>query len=110
MKYVVCLFVCVLPLLGRAEAATRTVCASGCQYTNVQTAINEAVPGDVILLRAGQTFLGNIVLRAKSSSSTAFITIKSDAPASSLPADGVRLVPPGKPGANVASSALPRLV
>jgi regulation of enolase protein 1 (concanavalin A-like superfamily) len=97
-------------LLGRAEAATRTVCASGCQYTSVQRAIDEAAPGDVIVLRAGQTFTGNITLRAKSSSSTAYITIKSDAPASSLPADGVRLVPPGKPGATAASGALARLV
>src|SRR5918999_229638 len=105
MKRLVCLLVCLYALLGRAEAATRTVCASGCQYTSVQTAIDQAAPGDVILLRAGQTFTGNLVLRAKSSTSTAFITIKSDAPASSLPADGVRLVPPGETGANVASSA-----
>lgn len=110
MKQLVCLLACVFALLGRAEAADRTVCASGCQYTNLQTAIDDAAPGDVILLRAGQTFTGNITLRAKSGSSTAFITIRSDAPAGSLPAEGVRLVPEGKPGANVARTALARLV
>ena len=110
MKQILCLLVCVCALLGRVEAATRTVCSSGCQYSNVQNAIDDAVPGDVILLRAGQTFTGNLTLRAKSSTSTSFITIRSDAPASSLPADGVRLVPEGKPGANVSRSALARIV
>jgi hypothetical protein len=106
---VVCLVACVFALLGRAEAANRTVCASGCQYTNLQPALDAAVAGDTILLRAGETFVGNYVLRAKPASA-AFITIRSDAPDSGLPADGVRLVPAGKPGANVAPSALPRLL
>lgn len=110
MRRVVCLLVCALGMYERAEAANRTVCASGCQYTNLQTAINDAVAGDVILLRAGETFKGNFTLRAKSSTSTAFITIRSDAPDSSLPADGVRLIPYGRPGANVAAGKLPRLV
>src|SRR4051794_26298910 len=110
MRVFVCLLVCVGALSGAAEAATRTVCASGCDYSNLQTAINDAVGGDVVLLRAGETFVGNFILRSKSSSSTSFITIRSDAPDSSLPADGVRLIPEGKPGANVTSSALPRLL
>ena len=54
----------------------------------------------LLLLRAGETFVGNFILRAKSTSSTAFITIRSDAPDSRLPGDGVRLIPEGKPGAN----------
>ncbi len=110
MKQLVYALVCVVALFGRAEAANRTVCASGCQYTSVQTAINEAVPGDVILLRAGETFTGNLVLKAKTSTATQYITIMSDAPAASLPAAGVRLVPPGKAGANVAAASLARLV
>ena len=88
MRHVVCLFVCLFACAAVSEAATRTVCASGCQYANLQTAINEAVPGDTILLRAGQTYVGNYTLKRKSGSSTAFITIKSDAPASSLPGRG----------------------
>src|SRR5688572_16432817 len=74
-----------------AQGATRTVCASGCMYTNLQPAIDAAQPGDTILLRAGETFIGNYVLKAKSG--TAEIVIRSDAPATSLPAAGVRLVP-----------------
>jgi regulation of enolase protein 1 (concanavalin A-like superfamily) len=110
MRHVVCLLVSLLASAAAAQAGTRTVCASGCQYTNLQTAINEAVPGDTILLRAGQTYVGNYVLKMKSGSSKAFITIKSDAPASSLPRESMRLVPEGRPGANTDRSALARLI
>jgi hypothetical protein len=111
MRVITWLFVCVCVVGGgSAAAATRTVCASGCQYKELQPAIDAAVPGDTILLRAGETFVGNYILRAKSATSTAFITIKSDAPASSLPAAGVRLIPQGQPGANTGRSALARLV
>lgn len=51
-----CLCLCVATLTAFAvpgEAATRTVCASGCTYTDLQAAIDAAVFGDVILLRAG---------------------------------------------------------
>jgi hypothetical protein len=96
---------CVLLANGVGTAATLTVCASGCGYTDPQAAINAAVPGDTILLRAGQTFIGHYTLKAKSGTSTSFITIKSDA-TSGLPGDGVRIVP----GTNVSLSALPRLV
>ena len=92
------------------EAATRYVCASGCAYSDLQFAINDAAPGDTIVLRAGETFIGNYILRAKSSSSTAFIVIRSDAPVSILPAAGERLVPEGRPGANTPRSALARIL
>jgi hypothetical protein len=92
-----------------AAAATLTVCSSGCAYGSLQSAIDAAQPGDTILLRAGETYVGNFVLRAKAAGATAAITIRSDAPASSLPADGVRLVPAGRPGANTERSALARL-
>ena len=87
-------------LIAPAEGATRTVCASGCMYTNLQPAIDAAQPGDTILLRAGETFIGNYILRAKSG--TAEIVIRSDAPSSSLPGAGVRLVPAGRTGAGLA--------
>ena len=96
-----------LPLA--ASAATLRVCASGCTYKTLQPAIDAAQPGDTILLRAGETFVGNFKLRDKGSS-TSFITIRSDAPDSSFPAAGVRLVPEGRTGANTARSALARLV
>ena len=91
-----------------SDAATRTVCASGCQYRDLQLAIDDAVLGDTILLRAGETFTGNFKLTAKSG--TGWITIRSDASDSQLPAAGVRLVPSGKTGANTSRSLLPRLV
>jgi hypothetical protein len=94
-------------LVAPAEGATRTVCASGCMYTNLQPAIDAAQPGDTILLRAGETFIGNYVLRAKSG--TAEIVIRSDAPSTSLPTAGIRLVPAGRTGANTSLSALARL-
>ena len=91
-----------------AEAATLRVCASGCPYSNLQAAIDAAVLGDTITLAAGQTFVGNFVLRAKPGSG--WITIRSDAADSVLPADGVRLVPTDRPGGNTSRSLLPRLL
>ena len=103
--------VCASVLLGgTAEAANRTVCSSGCQYTDVQAAIDAAVPGDTILLRAGQTFTGNIILRNKNTTSTQFITIRSDAPNTDLPGAGVRLIPEPRTGWNTPKSRLARLV
>jgi PKD domain len=112
MRVPVCLsFVCASMLLsGMAEAGNRTVCASGCQYTGLQAAIDAAVPGDTILLRAGQTFVGNYILRNKNTTSTQFITIRSDAPDAYLPASTVRLIPEGRPGANTPRNRLARLV
>ncbi|MDQ3418965.1 MAG: hypothetical protein M3541_09310, partial [Acidobacteriota bacterium] len=92
-----------------AGAATLRVCASGCQFSDLQQAIDAAAPGDTILLRAGETFIGNVILPSKPASS-AWITIRSDAADSQLPADGVRLIPGGKPGANTSRSLLARLV
>ena len=92
-----------------ASAATLTVCASGCAYADFQDALDASSPGDTILLRAGETFVGNFVLPAKSGSNTAPILIRSDAPDTALPADGIRLVPPGYAGANVALNRLARL-
>src|SRR3954469_10743056 len=92
-----------------ASAATLRVCASGRTYTNVQAAIDAAAPGDTILLRAGETFVGPFILRAKPAS-TSWITIRSDAADSQFPAAGVRLIPSGKPNANTSRSLLPRLL
>jgi len=112
MRCSVCVFlVCAgVWLSGSAEAANRTVCASGCQYSNLQAAIDAAVPGDTILLRAGQTFVGNVWLRNKNTTSTQFITIRSDAPDADLPGANERLIPEGRTGANTPRSKLPRLL
>ena len=91
-----------------AGAATRTVCASGCAYTDLQAAIDAAAFGDTILLRAGETFVGHFKLRAKSG--TGVIVIRGDAAASELPANGERLVPSTRPGGNTAISRLARII
>ncbi|HZA37035.1 MAG TPA: hypothetical protein VE505_19020, partial [Vicinamibacterales bacterium] len=96
--------VCAWP--SAAHAATLRVCASGCAYSNLQAAIDAAALGDTITLAAGQTFVGNFVLRVKPGSG--WITIRSDAADSLLPADGVRLVPSDRPGGNTPRSLLPR--
>ena len=70
-----------------ASAATITVNAGG----DLQAAINAARPGDTILIAAGAVFTGNYTLPAKGGSS--YITIRSAASDSSLPAAGVRLDP-----------------
>jgi hypothetical protein len=47
-----------------AGAATRTVCASGCMYTNLQDAVNAALDGDTITLASGEVFTQSVVLPA----------------------------------------------
>jgi len=69
-----------------AAAETRTVRRG----ENLQTALNAAVAGDVILLEAGAEFLGNFVLPVKSGDLP--IVVRS-APSSLLPPDGRRIRP-----------------
>jgi hypothetical protein len=72
---------------SHAQANTITVNAGG----SLQAAINAAQPGDTIQLQAGATFTGAFNLPAKNG--TAYITIRSSAPDSSLPAAGQRINP-----------------
>jgi hypothetical protein len=58
---------------------------------DLQAAINAAVPGDTITLAAGARYVGNYYLPAKTG--TGWITIRSNAPDSSLPAPGARITP-----------------
>ncbi len=103
---VMCLgFVCAA---ANASAATLKVCASGCQYTKIQDALNAAQYGDTILLRAGETYVGNYTLPVKSG--TGWITIRSDASDSQLPPAGTRLIPSDRSGSNTSRSLLPRLL
>jgi hypothetical protein len=74
---------------GRAASSYITVPAGG----NLQAALDAAQPGDTILLEPGATFVGNFVLPAKSSATTAYITIRSAASDTLLPAQGVRMNP-----------------
>ncbi|HZN65357.1 MAG TPA: LEPR-XLL domain-containing protein [Tepidisphaeraceae bacterium] len=68
---------------------------------NVQAALDAAQPGDTIALAAGATFTGNFTLSDKPGDS--WITVRTDAPDSSLPAPGTRLTPAHAP-------LLPKLV
>jgi len=70
---------------------TRTVCASGCNHTTVQAAVNAAALGDTITLKAGETFTGTVTLPVKAGSS--FLTIRSDTADANLPPAGVRITP-----------------
>ncbi|MBS1788280.1 MAG: hypothetical protein JST85_11180 [Acidobacteria bacterium] len=64
---------------------------------NLQTAINEAKPGDVIALQPGAKFIGNFTLTVKpsngSNSPQDWIVIRSAVPDSCLPAPGTRITP-----------------
>ena len=73
--------------LPPASASTLNVPAGG----DLQAALNSAQPGDVILLASGATYTGNFQLPFKAG--TQVITVRTDAPAGSLPAAGVRITP-----------------
>ncbi len=75
----------------RTQAATLTVCASGCGFTTLQAAVNAATLGDTITLKAGETFTGTTTLPVKAGSS--YITIRSDTADANLPPAGVRITP-----------------
>ena len=59
---------------------------------NLQSALNRAQPGDVVLIASGATFTGPITLPAKRCG-TAWITVRSDVPDSLLPPEGQRITP-----------------
>lgn len=92
------------PELPRAYVDTSPVAVTGRVLTvsaggSVQAAIDQAVPGDAIVLQAGATFTGPIRLRNKAGSG--WITIRSSAE-SQLPA-GQRVTP-------AQASLMPRIV
>lgn len=82
---------CSIVLVGsRVDAqTTRTVCASGCDFTTVQSAITASALGDTIRVRAGETFNETINLPVKTGST--FLTIRSDTADANLPPAGVRI-------------------
>lgn len=85
----VCAFAVCLLTASASSAATITVNSGG----DLQAALNAAQPGDMILLQSGATFTGNFYLPLKAGSSTSYITIRSSAADSTLPAAGVRMTP-----------------
>jgi hypothetical protein len=79
------------PFAAPAAAATLTVAAGG----DLQTALDRAQPGDVILLAAGAEFVGNFTLPVKSGSG--FIVVRSSTADSRLPGPGERVTPSHAP-------------
>jgi hypothetical protein len=73
-----------------SAAATLTVCASGCDHSSVQAAINAANPADVVEVKAGEVFVENIVLPYKEGSD--YVTVRSSR-WQELPASGFRVNP-----------------
>ncbi len=94
------------PQLPRVYLNTSTVAPSGRTIAvnaggNLQSAIDSAVPGDVIVLQAGATFTGSFRLPNKSGSG--WITIRTSATDSQLPPAGTRITPSS-------ASLLPKIV
>ena len=83
----VCTTAMLLALATDLTAATITVRAGD----NLQSALNAARPGDVLLLEAGARFVGNFVLPVKDGST--YITVRSSAPDAQLPGPNVRMTP-----------------
>src|SRR5687767_10367816 len=73
--------------VAQAVAGTITVRAGD----NLQAALDASQPGDIILLEAGATFLGNFTLPVKSGAS--YITVRSSTPDQYLPPAGTRVTP-----------------
>ncbi|HUQ31804.1 MAG TPA: hypothetical protein VM095_06780, partial [Pyrinomonadaceae bacterium] len=74
--------------LTSAQAATLTVPAGG----DFQKALNEAQPGDTIILQAGASYTGPFTLPNKGAS-TEWITIRTSTPDSALPSSNTRISP-----------------
>ena len=87
----VCTLVVLLWSAPKLEAATIFVAAGG----NLQQALNDAQPGDTILLQENAEFVGNFVLPMKTGD--AWITLRSAAPDTVLPGSGVRIRPSHAP-------------
>jgi PKD repeat protein len=62
---------------------------------DLQQALNDAQPGDVILLAQGAEFVGNFVLPEKTGDG--WITLRTSIPDTVLPAEGVRILPEYSP-------------
>src|SRR3990172_1623238 len=85
------ILLCLLPVLCGAQSVIKTVCASGCDYSDLQTAIDAAARGWILELAAGENFDTTTSFSLPSKSGTGWITIRSSLLAE-LPA-GKRVTP-----------------
>ncbi len=93
------------PELPRVYLNTAYVAPTGQTITvnaggDLQSALYQAAPGDVILLKAGATFTGNFVLPNKSGAG--WITVRTSTPDTNLP-QGVRVTP-------ASASLMPKII
>src|SRR2546426_3319654 len=80
--------------------------------SNLQQAINDVACGDTLLLEAGATFVGKLILPTKNCDDSHWITLRTSAADSALPPEGQRLTPcyagvsslPGRPDLHCASA------
>ncbi len=80
-------------MVGGASASTWTVCASGCDYTMIQNAINNASAGDTILVRDG-TYFENVIITKQltlSGIGMPVVDARGSGSAITLSADGIAL-------------------
>lgn len=74
----------VLIFCGLAQSTTlaapvvRTVCASGCDYSNLQTAINAAQGGWILVLKAGETYSTATGFTLPAHAGTGWVEIRSN--------------------------------
>jgi hypothetical protein len=85
-----------LPLLPQATVETTLVAGAGRSLTvaaggDVQAALDQAEPGDTVLLQAGATFTG--AFRLPNKAGAGWITVRTSAADSQLPAPGQRITP-----------------
>jgi uncharacterized protein YjdB len=85
-----------LPELPRATASASVPAPTGRTIRvaaggDLQAALNSALPGDVVALAPGATFVGGFVLPGKAC--TGWITLRTDVPDANLPASGQRITP-----------------
>lgn len=77
----------------------KTVCASGCDYQKLQSAVNDVhnaggdSAGEIIKLASGATFNENVTLPAYSMASGKWVILTTNTDASNLPAEGQRIDP-----------------
>src|ERR687890_240728 len=70
------------------QTASPIVVAAG---GNLQAALNQAQPGQVVQVQAGATFDGNFILPVKTG--TGYITVRTSTPDAQLPAANTRIGP-----------------
>jgi hypothetical protein len=95
-------------LSGTPSTGKQTLVPAG---GDVNSALDHASCGDVILLQAGATFTGPITLPAKNCDAQHWITLRTSAADSSLPPEGTRITPcyagisslPGRPAYSCSS-------